>query len=712
MGCGVSCVHHATMSLFGRHSADETDARAKLERKLYIAKESPEVDFDLSDCQLKQVPSGTYSLCKVYRKELLYLQDNKLQSLEGGGQLSDLYFIKVLNLGSNKISQLPHDLKYLINLTELHIPNNLIKTIPESIQYMENLQVLDVSSNKLRNLTPSLGKLKNLMKLNLSDNSELDELCSELCLATNIVQIELDGNLFKFPPAEICNKGTEAIMRHLCTSLDIEYTAPVTVDFSPVSPNTPSSVLNPFVRSTTTTWEEQEAAMIEQENKLHQVAKEQREKFLSKIMQDQLVLDNEIFKVQEAKEVERQKLISAIQDDEKEIECLVKNFIQSDNLGPEVIQQQLAYEQSEHERLLEIVRQNYDNLRKADVLRSIEALIEDDYTINDSTTRYRDHLNNMKQSLLTQDLEGAEKLEELLKAKDQSRTVLVEQLLDDQDMQKVLVASLLERVDTKSWSLNQEINLISSHLAKLSVIEQEKKKLQITYNYNELLHQRVQLVNLLDDLFSQQNKRRIQLVDTLREMETESNTSSDFWLKSYQRLIDTAPKTLLNVGKSLDPVFANYLLQEGVIHCLPFLVKFLFSDESLMAITPEKLRSNGVSLTSDREGIMRAIQCYVGGKSENHNYELATYVEPSVPYKETVDVEIVDEQHCTGVVSTNETEIAIMESECVVCMDARCEVVFVPCGHMCCCQSCSVKDMGYCPMCRSIIERSIKVIVA
>lgn len=710
MGCGVSCVHHATMSLFRRQSADETDARAKLERKLYIAKESPEVDFDLSDCQLKQVPSGTYSICKVYRKELLYLQDNKLQSLEGGGQLSDLYLIKVLNLSSNKISQLPHDIKYLVNLTELHIPNNLIMTIPESIQYLESLQVLDVSSNKLRNLTPSLGKLKNLRKLSITDNTELDELCSELCLATNIVQIELDGSQFKFPPSEICSSGsTETIMRYLCKAMGKEYSEPVTVVSSPVSAQTPSSIQNPFARSNAVTWEEQEAATMEQENKLHQVAKEQREKFLSKIIQDQLVLDNEIFKVHEAKEVERQKLISSIQDDEREIENLVKNFIQTDNLKPEVIQQQLAYEQAEHERLLEVVRQNYDNIRKADVLRSIEALIEEDYTFNDSTSRYRDHLNNMKQSVLTQDLEGAEKLEELLKAKDQSRTVLVEQLLDDQDVQKALVASLLERVDTRSWSLNQEISLISSHLAKLSVIEQEKKKLHITYNYNELLHQRVHLVNLLDDLFSQQNKRRMQLVDTLREMETESDRSSDFWLKSYQRLIDTAPKTLLNVGKCLDPVFANYLLQEGVIHCLPFLVKFLFADDSLIAITSEKLRANGVSLTSDREGIMRAIKCYVGAKSQNHNYEIAACAETNTPSQETVNV---DEQNCTGVVSNNETDVTVMESECVICMDARCEVVFVPCGHMCCCQSCSVKDMDSCPMCRSNIDRSIKVIVA
>lgn len=709
MGCGVSCascVNQVTMSLFGRHNSHDGDSRAKLERKLYIAKESPEPEFDVSDCELRQVPAGTFSICKVYRKEFLYLQNNKLHSLEEGGQVSDLYFIKILNLNSNKFSQLSSDIKFLVNLTELHVHDNLIKSLPDSIQHLQDLVVLDVSKNKLSTLTPSLGRLKNLKTLDIKNNPDLVEICPELGQANSLVKIELDGSNFTFPPVEICTKSTEEIMKYLCKSIDVEYCSPSPQNSEIFSIATPSSVQNPFVRSAVT-WEEQEASVIEQENRLHRAAKEQREKFLSQIVQNQQILDTEILKVHEAKETERQNLLKAIQNDEKEIECLVSNFIQSDYLNPEVIQQQLAYEQTEHDRLLEITRQDYDNLKRSDVLKAMEMLIEEDCSIQNSKKTYTDALNNMKQNMLIQDLEGAEKMEEFLKAKDQSRTVLVEQLLEDQDVQKSLVASLLERTDTRSWSLNQKISLISSHLARLSVIEQEKKKLHITYNYNELLHQRVQLINLLDDLFSQQNKRRQQLVNTLKDMETESCRSSDFWLQSYQKLMDSAPKKLLDVTKSLDPVLANYLLQEGVMHCLPFLVKFLFSNESLTAITSGKLKDNGVSLTSDRESILRAIKLYVGAKSENHNYENPTFLEPSAPPKE-----VIDEHKFTGVVSNVETDMSVLESECVVCMDARCEVVFVPCGHMCCCQPCASQDMDTCPMCRSHIERNIKVMIA
>ncbi|CAH0699123.1 unnamed protein product [Spodoptera exigua] len=707
MGCAVSCVNRATMSLFGRQNNDN-DARAKLERKLYIARESPEPDFDLSDCQLRQVPSGTFSICKVYRKERLYLHANCLQSLEEGGLLSDLYLVKVINLSSNRFVQLPSDIRYLVNLTELYIQDNQIKALPENIQYMQSLQILDVSKNKLQSLTPAIGKLKNLKKLNLKENKDLYELCPELCLATNLMSLDIDGEQFLFPPSDIAIQDTPVIMKFLCDKMNIDYNPPISIDSVDMpTVQTPTTVLDPFARRNTLTWEEQEAAIIEQENRLHKAAKEQREKFLNTIIQEQMELDNEIAKVHMVKEIDRQKLIKAIQEDEKEIECLVKNFIQSDYLKPEIIQQQLAYEQAEHDRLLEITRQNYDNIKKADVLRAMEMLIEEDYAVRHSKKYYEDSLNNVKQSMLMQDLEVSGKLSELLNAKDQSRTVLVEQLLEDQDVQMAIVASLLEKVDAKTWSLNQEISLISSHLARLSVIEQEKKRLQIAYNYNELLHQRIQLVNLLDDLFGQQNKRRKQLVETLKEMDSEANKSNDFWLKNYQKLIDSAPRTLLDIGKSLDPILANYLLQEGVIHCLPFLVKFLFSGESLLNITKEQLKLSGVSLSTDRDAIIRAIHLYVGAKSQNHNFEASAVSAPSAPSEE-----LTEEQQCTGVVTISEAEDTVLEAECVICMDAKSEVVFVPCGHMCCCQPCASKEMESCPMCRTTIERKIKVMVA
>lgn len=705
MGCAVSGVHKATMSLLAKNS---NDARANLERKLYLARESPEPEFDLSDCELRILPSGIFSICKVYRKDNLYLQNNYLNSLDQGGQLSDLHLVKILNISCNRFSHLSNDIRYLVNLTEFYVQDNLLKNIPDNIQFLECLKVLDVSNNKLNSLTPSLGSLKCLNKLNIKGNRDLHELCPELSLAHNLSVIELNGSQFTFPPSDIACKDTETIMKFLCRHMNIEYVAPSPTD-SELSIIGASNSQNPFIRRNTITWEEQEAAIVAQEKRIHKANQEQRDKFLSDIIQEQLNLDSEIAKLHEGREIERQKLIKTIQKDERETDNIVKNFIQSDRLKPEVVQQQLAYEKAEHERLLEVTRQNYDNIKKSEVLKAMENLITDGYSVQYFIKNYKDNLNNLKANILTQEIESSSKLSEFLSAKDSSRTVLIQQLLEDEDIQKAIVTSLLEKVDSKTWSLNEEISYVSSHLAKLSVIEQEKKKLQLAYNYNELLNQRMQLVTLLDDLFIQRSKRKKQLLETIKEVEIENYKTTDFWLKNYQKVIDSAPKDFLNVSKHLDPLFANYLLQEEVIHCLPFLVKFLFSNEPLMNITAEKLKENGVSLSSDRDGILRAIKYYIDSKLYNNSQESSSDVTnhsiAAAPPLDNVSNEI-----CSGVIKIEEQQN--VQGECVICMDDQSEVVFVPCGHMCCCSECGMTNIKECPMCRTRIERKIKVLIS
>ena len=48
------------------------------------------------------------------------------------------------------------------------------------------------------------------------------------------------------------------------------------------------------------------------------------------------------------------------------------------------------------------------------------------------------------------------------------------------------------------------------------------------------------------------------------------------------------------------------------------------------------------------------------------------------------------------------------EKFCVVCLEKRPRVVFLPCKHLVCCPLCSIK-LGNCPICRNIIKQSFKV---
>ena len=61
--------------------------------------------------------------------------------------------------------------------------------------------------------------------------------------------------------------------------------------------------------------------------------------------------------------------------------------------------------------------------------------------------------------------------------------------------------------------------------------------------------------------------------------------------------------------------------------------------------------------------------------------------------------------------SLNLEDIKIFEdetsSECCICLSEEKEIVFVPCGHYYCCNTCS-KKVNKCPICRANVDQQIK----
>lgn len=687
------------MALFGSNS-DEGEIKLKLERKLYIAKESPEPTFDLSDCGLRHVPGGIYSLCKVFRKEALNLQDNQLQSLDEGGQLSDLYLLKLLYLNNNNFTKLDNNIRYFINLRELHLNNNHLKHLPEEIGGMVSLQRLDLSGNQLKSLPGSIGKLKKLRELDLRNNPNLKSLPAELCGAVNLISLELDSHVIVNPPLDVTSLGTAEIMKYFCNLTNVPYIPPsLHVDDDYPNELSPTALLDPFKKDeASNTWEVQEEEMIQLEQKMHEAAVRQKKQFLQDFTDEQTKLDAEVLRVQNDKDMERMHLISVIQEEENCIMDVVTKLTVSNEKTPQKMQQLLDYEEQEHNRLLEICRENYNNIRQMDTLKAMESLINEECLHEMSMQKYGKDQTEIKRSFIVQELESSERLTGLLKNKDDAQSQFVEQLLRDEDVQKAAVASLLEKVDTRSWSLVQEISLVEKNLAKLSAIELEKKKLEVNYNIDNLSKQRMQLSNLLIDLLHQKDIRHSQLVVTLRALESEKDSSTDYWLRNYQRLLESVPESFLSAQRTLDSTFANYLLDQGVIHCLPFIVKFLFSMDNITSLTDDQLKHCGINLESDRKGIIRAIQLFLEEKSKMRekledacSSQFVHVSEPSAPLAEFVE----------SAESSNTTKL----SECVVCMDNGCEVIFIPCGHLCCCLKCAGDIDMLCPLCRVEIEK-------
>lgn len=90
--------------------------KARLERLMCVARDTPEPVFELPACDMKVVPAGVFILCKVLRKERLDLSRNRLRSLHDGGALADLMLLTHLDLSGNAFKALPDGLTELVNL--------------------------------------------------------------------------------------------------------------------------------------------------------------------------------------------------------------------------------------------------------------------------------------------------------------------------------------------------------------------------------------------------------------------------------------------------------------------------------------------------------------------------------------------------------------------------------------------------------------------
>ncbi|EEB17631.1 leucine-rich repeat-containing protein, putative [Pediculus humanus corporis] len=190
------------------------DYKARLEKKLCLAREIPEPVFDLSDCNLKRIPSNIFSLCKVFRKDALYLQNNLLSSFAPGGSLENLNNLKILNISSNQFAELPNEINELKSLEILDISNNRLKRLPFVIGDLKNLQYLNASFNNLLNLPSAIGNCQNLKILNLKSNKNLKELPIALGKLTCLVELDLDPTIV-YPPPETCKNGINAILLFL-----------------------------------------------------------------------------------------------------------------------------------------------------------------------------------------------------------------------------------------------------------------------------------------------------------------------------------------------------------------------------------------------------------------------------------------------------------------------------------------------------------------
>uniref|UniRef100_A0A673KCT4 E3 ubiquitin-protein ligase LRSAM1-like n=1 Tax=Sinocyclocheilus rhinocerous TaxID=307959 RepID=A0A673KCT4_9TELE len=215
------------MFLFSKKKKPSEDSIKRLEYQLCLAKEAGADDIlDISACELTEVPSSAFSICKVLQKKVLILHGNGLRSLVPKGCcIGALATLKVLDLHENKLTSLPDDIGQLLSLQVLNVEKNCIKQLPDSIGDLRNLQTLNVKENSLTVIPVSVGRMSSLRTLDISENS-IRELPKELASVRTLESLILDAQVMSYPPASVCTAGTEEVQCYLCSEMGLEYCPP------------------------------------------------------------------------------------------------------------------------------------------------------------------------------------------------------------------------------------------------------------------------------------------------------------------------------------------------------------------------------------------------------------------------------------------------------------------------------------------------------
>uniref|UniRef100_A0A8B9KEY9 RING-type domain-containing protein n=1 Tax=Astyanax mexicanus TaxID=7994 RepID=A0A8B9KEY9_ASTMX len=253
------------------------------------------------------------------------------------------------------------------------------------------------------------------------------------------------------------------------------------------------------------------------------------------------------------------------------------------------------------------------------------------------------------------------KFEQVLSLQQLDKSKAICQILQEEEMQKAAFEALqLQRDSVHGYIRNQEV----------------------------LAEQREALSDMLQQLLKQKDQREVELKHILMEMELKSDsTQQNYWMIQYQRLLDAKPLSLRMQEAGVDKDLVSLLCKLSAQHYLPILAHHRITAEALRHMTTRDLSK-------------------VGSPKKLHEEREAGAVLPTAPLQEQLTPPLTPKTPLTPTVPSPMDGPS--SSECVVCMEAESQVIYLPCGHVCCCQVCS--DALYsCPLCRSDISQRIRL---
>jgi len=198
------------------------------------------------------------------------------------------------------------------------------------------------------------------------------------------------------------------------------------------------------------------------------------------------------------------------------------------------------------------------------------------------------------------------------------------------------------------------------------------------------------LTKMLMTLMDQRGARQAELSARLTKLEKHKSEETDhYWLIQYQKLLDAKPKGLLEAEKAIDPDVREVLVKAGAEDYVPVLAIKDINKKQLAFMNDKQLSELGVHNAYLRQRILSVLQ-----EEVNHNVN----TEPSAP----VATDLPSAPPLATPVETYQS------NECVVCLECKCNIIFLPCGHVCVCMKCE-GGLTHCPLCRAPIAQKVRL---
>ncbi|KAK2182005.1 hypothetical protein NP493_372g05009 [Ridgeia piscesae] len=728
----------AVMPLFRRQSEK---ARKKLQHQMYLAKESPDKTFDISGCELTKVPSGVYALCKVLQKEALLIHDNNLGGLQQGGDLQDLRSLRVLDLHCNELTHLPDGIELLQSLQVLNVEQNRLKSLPPGIGKLHQLQTLLLKGNKIHMIPDSMCEMQSLRTLDVSSNL-VTELPQHLCQVRTLDSLILDAPLMNNPPAVVCMEGTESIMKFLCSKCDLEYIPPskyVLRVLEPVKPIVSSQSHQTFepdlpdLTAQLKQYENMQRRRTEECVALERQLREDEQQqaavaalkvtnthhLVEQLAQDQARLKLKLDSVQHQKDSDTDKLLATLKIAEENATQLVQKLLEVNQQAEkaEHILEKLETQRMREEQWMLVRQEEEANLRKKDVLSRIQQMLAENEHF---ARRVQEQLTERDMSARRaqqQDEEEDDKLASVLDGMSDDRNSFVQELVKQEALQIKAFEELMRQKDAKHSRLSRQIELVEAELSHMTCVEREQKRLHQEMQMTILATNRKKLAEMLMQLLEERERREAELKKRLVEMEqAKLDTQTDYWLVQYQRLMDRKPDALIDMTKQMEYSVIEILEKAGASDHIPRFACNKISIETMLCLTDSDMKQMGVHELGLRRAILAEIDKY---KSRQDEIKLATklrlmgetedewLVRPPPPLRqnEPAPGPSAPPQPTAPPLVQAVTARGI-NSECVVCMNAVSLVLFLNCGHVCCCVKCA-EPLSQCPLCRGAIIHRI-----